>query len=99
MDHRQYRRLLKQKLFTIRRYTEGDEVELNEELRDLKEFYENIPGFTSWSLFPEGWDIGDPAKVKEYAFNEVDMRNLQRAFGKDYTEIVFKEKQRVPDNY
>lgn len=94
MNHKTYRKELKRKLFTIRRFVEGDLEELSDELKELKAFYEAIPGFTSWSAFPEGWDIGDPERVKEasFAFNDVDRRNFERSFNKNYTEIVFKEK-------
>lgn len=86
------RKLIKQKLFTIRRYVEGEFVKLNTELRDLKGIYESLPGFTSWSDFPEKWDIGDPNSVKKnaYAFNEIDAENFKKAFGKPYETIIHK---------
>lgn len=86
------RKLIKQKLFTIRRFTEGENVKLNKELKDLKKIYENLPGFTSWSDFPEKWDIGDPYKVKKnaYAFDNLDSENFKRAFEKPYETIVSK---------
>lgn len=94
---RQERRTLKQKLFAIRRHIEGEDVKLNKELKELKAQYEAIPGFTSWSGFPEKWDIGDPYEVKQGVWgNEVDQRNFERAFGKSYNEIVFKEQQPEP---
>lgn len=94
MNHRLYRKTLKQKLFSIRRFVEGDSsVEMSDELSELKDWYENVPGFTSWSDFPEKWDVGDPHRVKEasFSFNDVDKRNFERSFNKEYTEIVFKE--------
>jgi hypothetical protein len=85
------RKKLKQDLFKIRRFTEGKNVEMTPELYDLKKKYENTPGFTSWSDFPDRWDIGDPFKVKEKAWgNEVDRKNFARAFGKSYEEIIHK---------
>jgi hypothetical protein len=86
------RKLIKQKLFTIRRNVEGEFVKLDSELRELKKTYESLPGFTSWSDFPDRWDIGDPHNVKKgaYAFNEVDSKNFQKAFGKPYETIVHK---------
>jgi hypothetical protein len=86
------RKLIKQKLFTIRRSVEGEFVKLNSELRELKKTYESLPGFTSWSDFPEKWDIGDPYSVKKgaYAFNEIDSNNFKKAFGKPYETIVHK---------
>jgi len=86
------RKLLKQKLFTIRRYVEGEFIKLNTELRDLKKTYESLPGFTSWSDFPDRWDIGDPHSVKKgaYTFNEIDSKNFKKAFGKPYETIIHK---------
>jgi hypothetical protein len=86
------RRELKQKLFTIRRYVEGEQVKLNSELRDLKKTYECLPNFTSWSGFPELWDIGDPYSVKKtaYVFDELDAENFKKAFNKPYETIVHK---------
>ena len=98
---RQERKLLKQKLFKIRLFVEGDLDELDEELIDLKAHYESVPGFTSWSYFPERWDIGDPHRVKSeaFAFNEIDKRNYQRIAGKDYEEIVFLEQElKLPES-
>jgi hypothetical protein len=88
------RRELKQKLFSIRRYVEGEQVKLNAELRKLKKTYEDLPGFTTWSDFPEKWDIGDPYNVKEqaYAFDEIDSENFKKAFGKPYETIINKIK-------
>lgn len=92
MDIREERRQLKQKLFAIRRNVEGEPVTMTKELKDLKAQYEAVPGFTSWSGFPEKWDIGDPNEVKRGVWgNEVDQRNFERAFGKQYNEIVYKE--------
>lgn len=91
-EQRHERRELKQKLFFIRRFTEGEPVKLSAELRQLKETYEALPGFTSWSGFPDKWDIGDPNRVKSGAWgNEVDRRNFERAFGKGYQDIISKE--------
>jgi hypothetical protein len=86
------RKLIKQKLFTIRRNVEGEFVKLNSELRELKKTYETLPGFTNWSDFPEKWDIGDPYSVKKeaYAFSEIDSKNFKKAFGKPYETIVHK---------
>jgi hypothetical protein len=86
------RKLIKQKLFTIRRHEEGEFVKLNTELRELKKTYESLPGFTSWSDFPDRWDIGDPNSVKKgaYAFDEIDSKNFKKAFGKPYETIVHK---------
>jgi hypothetical protein len=94
------RKLIKQKLFTIRRYVEGEQVKLNSELRDLKKIYESLPGFTNWSEFPDRWDIGDPHSVKSnaYAFNEIDSKNFQKAFGKPYETIVHKVMETNDDN-
>lgn len=94
---RQERRALKQKLFAIRRFIEGEEVEMTPELKKLKKQYESDPAFTSWSHFPERWDIGDPYSVKKtsFSFDDVDKRNFERAFGKPYSEIVFKEQPKV----
>jgi hypothetical protein len=89
---REERRLIKQKLFTIRRFVEGEFVKLNQELRELKKTYEELPGFTKWSDFPDRWDIGDPNSVKKgaYAFNEIDSDNFKKSFGKPYETIVHK---------
>jgi hypothetical protein len=86
------RRQLKQKLFTIRRYVEGEQVKLNSELRELKRIYEQLPGFSKWSDFPERWDIGDPYSVKgdAYAFDNIDAENFKKAFGKSYETIIQK---------
>jgi hypothetical protein len=86
------RKLIKQKLFTIRRHIEGEQVKLTSELRGLKKTYESLPGFTNWSEFPDRWDIGDPHSVKKnaYAFNEIDSKNFKKAFGKPYETIVHK---------
>lgn len=86
------RRQLKQKLFYIRRHIEGEDIELTAEHKKLKAEYETLPNFTSWSGFPDKWDIGDPNSVKDGAWgNEVDRRNFERAFGKSYQDIVSKE--------
>ena len=67
-------------------------VKLNSELRELKKLYESLPGFTTWSDFPDRWDIGDPNSVKKYAyaFSEVESKNFKKAFGKPYETIVHK---------
>ena len=89
------RRTLKQQLFTIRRFVEGEDVELTAELEALKAEYEAIPGFTSWSDFPELWDIGDPYGVKaayivdnDPSISDAERGNYQRLQGKPYSEIV-----------
>lgn len=98
INHREYRRNLKQKLFTIRRFVEGEDVVLTEELETIKAQYEALPNFTSWSYFPEKWDIGDPYGVKagyinsnDSAMNDIDRRNYQHLQGKEYLEIVSLE--------
>lgn len=90
MTPRQERRQLKQKLFTIRRWYEGEDVELTDELKAIKKRYEASKSFTSWSDFPEKWDIGDPFGVKQTAavFNDVDKANYQKMLGKSYGTIV-----------
>ena len=91
MDPRQERRELKQQLFFIRRYVEGENVKLDQKLKDLKKKYEELEGFTSWSEFPDRWDIGDPNKVKMGVWgNEVDKINFEKAFGKPYETIIHK---------
>lgn len=91
-EQRQERKLLKQKLFYIRRHIEGEDIELTAEHKKLKKEYEALPNFTSWSGFPDKWDIGDPNSVKDGAWgNEVDRRNFEKAFGKSYQDIVSKE--------
>ena len=84
------RRELKQKLFTIRRYMEGENIELDAELRRVKKLYESLPGFSDWSDFPERWDIGDPYSVKRESptFSDVDAEMAARKFGKGYNTIV-----------
>ena len=65
---REERRKLKQQLFKIRLAIESNsDSSLSEELKELRTIFENLKEFrlTSWSEFPEGWDIGDPNKVKE----------------------------------
>jgi hypothetical protein len=91
-QQKEERRELKQKLFTIRRFVEGEQVKLNPELKQLKQTYESLPGFTSWSDFPEKWDIGDPhsVKINAYAFDETDAENFKKAFGKPYETIINK---------
>ena len=59
------RKEIKQKLFFIRRFTEGENLKLDKELKELKKTYESLPNFTSWSDFPDKWDIGDPYSVKK----------------------------------
>jgi len=92
MNKKEERRQLKQKLFTIRRFTEGELTKIDKELRELKKTFENLQGFTSWSDFPEKWDIGDPHNVKKtaYAFDELDVENFKKAFGKPYETIIHK---------
>ena len=89
---REERRTLKQQLFTIRRYVDGEDVKMTKELEALKAKYESLTGFTNWTDFPDKWDVGDPHSVKKgaYAFNEVDQKNFERAFGKPYETIVHK---------
>ena len=89
------RRNLKQQLFMIRRFVEGEPVKLNKELIELKKKYEELPSFSSWSTFPEKWDIGDPHSVKKhsYAFNDVDALNFEKAFGKPYETIIHKHEK------
>jgi hypothetical protein len=89
---KQERKTIKQKLFTIRRFTEGENVRLDGDLKELKKTYESLPGFTSWSDFPEKWDIGDPNHVKKgaYIFDDVDAENFKKAFGKPYETIINK---------
>lgn len=89
------RRELKQKLFTIRRFIEGEDVTLDTELEALKEQYEAADGFTSWSDFPELWDIGDPFGVKasyivdnDPSLSDIERGNYARLQGKPYEEIV-----------
>lgn len=88
--YKEERKALKQKLFTIRRFTEGEKVRLDQELKDIKTFYESQPNFTTWSDFPEKWDIGDPNKVKEhsFAFNELDKEKFRKVLGQSYETIV-----------
>jgi hypothetical protein len=90
MDRRQERKHIKQQLFRIRRHVEGEPVKLDKELRDLKKKYEVLPGFTSWSDFPDKWDIGDPYGVKTnaFAFDEIVAENFRKAKGKPYETIV-----------
>lgn len=95
-NFRQERRELKQQLFRIRRYIEGENVKLDEGLRKLKKEYEENPRFTCWSDFPEKWDIGDPHSVKRGSWgNETDLENFTRAFDKPYTAIIIKKVERV----
>jgi len=86
------RKEIKQKLFFIRRFTEGENLKLDKELKELKKTYESLPNFTSWSDFPEKWDIGDPYSVKKtaYIFDEIDAENFKKAFGKPYETIINK---------
>jgi len=87
---REERKLLKQKLFSIRRHVGGEHVRLTPELRELKSFYESLPNFTKWSDFPEKWDVGDPNSVKKNSvtFNDVDKANREKILGKSYETIV-----------
>ncbi len=101
MDARLERKTLKNKLFTIRRFVEGDKTAvLNSELKRLKLQYEEHPNFTSWSDFPEKWDIGDPESVKSgsYMSNDVDKRNFSRTQGVPLSEIVSKEYVMKPED-
>lgn len=84
------RRDLKQKLFQIRRFMEGERIVLDAELKRLKKFYEALEDFTDWSDFPEKWDIGDPNMVKagSYGLTELDKSNAERKFGKSYETII-----------
>lgn len=96
-EARNERRKLKQKLFAIRRYEEGDEqVTLTPELQELKTEYEAMRNFTSWHDFPDRWDIGDPNEVKKGSpiFNDVDKENLKRILGKPYSFIVHLDHKR-----
>jgi hypothetical protein len=91
-EQRHERRELKQKLFHIRRFVEGEQVKLSAEHRKLKSEYESFPDFTGWSGFPDKWDIVDPNRVKIGAWgNEVDRRNFEKAFDKTYKDIINKE--------
>lgn len=90
-EARRERRALKQKLFFIRRLIEGEPLKLNKELRELKEKYENTPGFTKWEDFPEKWDIGDPHNVKKSSatiFNAIDRNNIEKISGESYDKII-----------
>lgn len=65
------------------------------ELEALKSQYEAVEGFTSWSDFPELWDIGDPFGVKasyivdnDPSISDAERGNYQRLQGKPYDEIV-----------
>lgn len=105
-EARQERRLLKQQLFQIRLFLEGEREKLTQELKDLKEQYESLRGFrkingqadeTFWSDFPDRWDIGDPNNVKAFildsddvVYSDSDKFNVQRALGKSYNTIVLK---------
>lgn len=90
LKDREERRTLKQKLFTIRRYVEGENVKLTKEMRELKAKYESTEGFSSWSDFPHVWDIGDPNFVKKGspAFSSAEYQNFQRIAGQPYDAIV-----------
>jgi hypothetical protein len=97
MDKRQERKELKQKLFKIRRFIEGEKgVKLDSELKELKIKYEENPAFTNWEDFPEKWDIGDPNGVKagyiadfNPSLNDVDRHNYLLIQNKTYDDIVF----------
>jgi hypothetical protein len=95
MSKLQERKVLKQKLFRIRRYIEGENVKLDKELRDLKEKYESLEGFTKWVDFPEKWDIGDPYSVKKGSatLTKTDAENVSRIRGKPYETIVHLKTQ------
>lgn len=98
-EARHERRTLKQKLFYIRRSLEGPGLKLNKELLELKKFYEAKPGFTSWSEFPEKWDIGDPHNVKAgtYSFNDIDKINVEKILGKSYDKIIHLDSHKNDD--
>lgn len=89
-DARKERRELKQKLFLIRRFTEGEKIILSDEILELKNKFESNPSFSSWLDFPEKWDIGDPYGVKKdsFTFNEVDRNNFNKMEGKGLSEII-----------
>lgn len=96
IDARHERRMLKQQLFHIRRFVEGEKgVKLSDEHKELKKKYEKLDGFTSWSDFPELWDIGDPNRVKSVYLSvndpmvtDTDKGNYSRLQGKSYETIV-----------
>jgi hypothetical protein len=98
-DARHERRQLKQKLFKIRLAEEGADIELTQELLDLKEEYESMRNFTSWQDFPDRWDIGDPNEVKKGSpiFNDVDKENLNRILGKPYSFIVHLDRKKTKE--
>lgn len=95
-EARNERRKLKQKLFKIRLHEEGADVELTQEMLDLKAEYESMRNFTTWHDFPDRWDIGDPNEVKKGSpiFNDVDKENLKRILGKPYSFIVHLDHKR-----
>lgn len=98
VDYRQERKALKQQLFTIRRYVEGERVKMTKELKDLRAKYEALPNFTRWQDFPDKWDIGDPHGVKDgaFAFDELMARNFKKARGKGYDVIVALDQPDYP---
>lgn len=94
-DARRERRELKQRLFYIRRFMSGENLELDVEHKRLKKLYESMSEFTSWEDFPESWDVGDPNRVKASAhlFNHTDKENTSRIAGKSYNTIVKLEQK------
>lgn len=98
MNARDERRQLKQQLFKIRLFIEGDGKPIGKELKALKKKYESNPKFTSWSDFPEKWDIGDPNGVKSVYLQDMspsvtdsDRRNYRKIQNKSYDDIVYLE--------
>lgn len=94
-NDREERRNLKQKLFQIRLFVEGDRESLTSELKKLRQKYEKQENFTSWSDFPEKWDIGDPKGVKSGYINmddpslsPVDKANFKKLQGREFEEII-----------
>jgi hypothetical protein len=89
-EARNERRNLKQRLWKIRLFVEKEVRYLEPELRELKAKYEALPNFTSWSGFPEEWDIGDPNKVKSKLkpTSKTEAENFNRISGKSYETIV-----------
>jgi hypothetical protein len=98
-EERRERKKLKQQLFTIRRWFEGENVVLTDELLAIKRRYENLPEFSNWSGFPERWDIGDPFGIKKGGsfLNEIDLRNANKIAGKNYASIIHLDQQESRD--
>lgn len=90
VEARNERRNLKQKLWKIRLFVEKEIRYLDPEIRELKAKYEALPNFTSWSGFPEEWDIGDPNKVKSKMkpTSKTEAENFRKISGKSYETIV-----------